>query len=321
MPQAKVLSARIPPEQAGRRLDQALAALFPDITRSQLQQWIEEGRVSLADRLPRKRDKVSGGEMVEIRPPPPRETTSAAQPIPLAIVYEDDDVLVLDKPAGLVVHPGAGNPKDTLLNALLHHFPAAAQLPRAGIVHRLDKDTSGLLVVAKNERARQRLIRQLQKRTVEREYVAIVNGVLVAGGTVEAPIGRHRHERTRMAVTERGKTAITHYRVLKKYRAHTLVQLKLESGRTHQIRVHMAHLHFPLLGDPVYGGRLRVPKGATPQLTGALRGFRRQALHAAKLALVHPTTGERMQWTASVPKDMSGLMEILARDARAHGPP
>lgn len=319
MSEAKVLTARIPPDHAGRRLDQALAALFPDITRSQLQQWIEEGRVSLAERLPRKRDKVSGGERVEIRLPPPKETAFRAQQIPLVVVYEDEDLLVLDKPAGLVVHPGAGNPEGTLLNALLHHVPGLAQLPRAGIVHRLDKDTSGLLVVAKNERARQRLIRQLQKRTVEREYVAIVNGTLVAGGTVEAPIGRHRLDRTRMAITERGKTAVTHYRVLKKYRAHTLVQVKLESGRTHQIRVHMAHLQFPLLGDPVYGGRLRIPKGATPQLTEALRGFKRQALHAAKLALVHPATGERMQWTASVPEDMSKLMEILAKDTRAHG--
>jgi len=318
MSKAKVLTAEIPAEYAGRRLDQALAGLFPEATRSQLQQWIADGRVTLADRLPRKRDKVSGGERVEIRVPPPRASADRAQAIPLAIVYEDDDLLVIDKPAGLVVHPGAGNPEGTLLNALLHHVPALNELPRAGIVHRLDKDTSGLLVIAKNERARQRLIRQLQKRTVEREYVAIVNGVMVAGGTVEAPIARHVHDRLRMAVSERGKPAVTHYRVLKKYRAHTLVQAKLESGRTHQIRVHLAHVQFPILGDPVYGGRLRVPKGASATLVERLRGFKRQALHAAKLALIHPATGEPVRWTASVPEDMSKLMEALARDARAH---
>jgi len=317
MDKAKILTARIPAEYAGRRLDQALAALFPDITRSQLQQWIEAGQVALDRRQPRKRDKVSGGETVEIQVPAPTVSESRPEAIPLDVVYEDDELLVVNKPPGLVVHPGAGNREHTLLNALLHHYPPAAQLPRAGIVHRLDKDTSGLLVVAKTERTRQRLIRALAKRTVEREYVAIVNGVLVAGGSVDAPIGRHAHDRLRMAVTGSGKPAATQYRVLKRYRAHTLLQLKLESGRMHQIRVHMAHLHFPIVGDPVYGGRLRLPKGAGERLAEALRGFKRQALHAAKLALVHPVTGERMQWAASVPADMGALMEALAGDARA----
>lgn len=316
MSKAKTWSARIPDAYAGRRLDQVLAALVPDVTRSQVQQWIEAGRVSLDHRAPRKRDKVAGGETVEIALPPPADKGWRAEPIPLVVVYEDDAVLVIDKPAGLVVHPGAGNAEGTLLNALLHHAPALAPLPRAGIVHRLDKDTSGLLVVAKTERARQLLIRQLQARTLEREYVAIVNGVMVAGGTVEASIGRHRQDRTRMAVSERGKAAISHYRVLKKYRAHTLIQVKLESGRTHQIRVHMAHLRFPVLGDPVYGGRLRVPAAAGAELVALVRNFKRQALHAAKLALVHPHTGVRMQWAASVPSDMNQLMEALARDAR-----
>lgn len=312
-------SARVPEEYAGQRLDQVLARLFPEITRSQLQQWIEEGRVSLDDRLPRKRDKVKGGETIELRLPPPKESTSAPEDIPLAIVHEDEEILVIDKPAGLVVHPGAGNPAGTLLNALLHHAPALAQLPRAGIVHRLDKETSGLMVVAKTEHARQALISDLEAREVEREYVTIVSGVMIAGGTVDAPIGRHAHDRTRMAVTERGKAAISHYRVLKKYRAHTLLQVKLESGRTHQIRVHMAHLRFPVLGDPVYGGRLRVPPDADARLLELLRNFKRQALHAAKLSLTHPGSGERLQWAASVPADMSELMEALAKDAQRTG--
>lgn len=316
MDKAKLRVAEIPPDLAGRRLDQALAALFPEVTRSQLQQWIADGRVSVGDRLPRKRDKVAGGERVEIRVPPAPPTTSEAESIPLEVVYEDESLLVVNKPAGLVVHPGAGNPKGTLLNALLHHAPGLARLPRAGIVHRLDKDTSGLLVVAKNERARQHLMRDLEARRIRREYIAIVNGVMVAGGTVEAPIGRHRVERTRMAVTARGRAAVSHYRVIRKYRAHTLVQVSLESGRTHQIRVHMAHLRFPIVGDPVYGGRLRIPAGASPQLAEHLRGFKRQALHAAKLSLTHPDTGQELYWAAPVPPDMSGLMEALAADAK-----
>ncbi|GMR03573.1 MAG: 23S rRNA pseudouridine(1911/1915/1917) synthase RluD [Gammaproteobacteria bacterium] len=312
------LSARIPQEYAGKRLDQALAALFPDITRSQLQQWIADGRVTLDDRVPRKRDKVAGGEAVEIRPPPPADPGWRAQAIPLEIVHEDEDLLVINKPPGLVVHPGAGNPEGTMLNALLHHAPPLAQLPRAGIVHRLDKNTSGLLVVAKTEHARQNLIEQLQAHTLTREYLAIVSGLMIAGGTVEAPIGRHHRDRTRMTVRTRGKPAVSHYRVKKKYRAHTLVQVTLESGRTHQIRVHLAHLKFPVVGDPVYGGRLKVPKGCSEHLQNTLRNFKRQALHAVKLALVHPTSGKKMQWAVSVPGDMGELMEALAEDAKAH---
>ncbi len=318
MNQESRLSASIPPELAGQRLDQALPALFADITRSRLQRWIEDGRVTLNGRVPRKRDKVKGGDTVEVMVPPPVETTWKAQALPLEIVYEDSELLVIDKPPGLVVHPGAGNPEGTLLNALIAHAPTLAKLPRAGIVHRLDKDTSGLLVVAKTERARQNLIEQLRKHSVEREYLTIVNGVMVAGGTIEAPIGRHRTQRTRMAVSRRGKPAVSHYRVMKKYRAHTLVQVKLESGRTHQIRVHMAHLHYPVVGDPVYGGRLRIPAGAGENLKIVLRGFKRQALHALKLSLVHPGTAKRLQWATSVPQDMSRLMGALAQDARLH---
>ena len=319
MNQEKKLSAPIPSELAGQRLDQALVALFADITRSRLQQWIEDGRVLLNGRVPRKRDKVKEGDAVEILAPPPTEGNWKAQAIPLEIVHEDGDILVINKPPGLVVHPGAGNLEGTLLNALLNHAPALAALPRAGIVHRLDKDTSGLMVVAKTERARQHLIEQLQEHSVEREYLSIVNGVMVAGGTIDAPIGRHRTQRTRMAVSDRGKPAVSHYRVMKKYRAHTLVQVKLESGRTHQIRVHMAHLHYPVVGDPVYGGRLKIPADASERLKNELRHFKRQALHALKLSLTHPGTGKRMQWVTSVPEDMSKLMEALAQDAKAHG--
>ncbi|HYA39022.1 MAG TPA: 23S rRNA pseudouridine(1911/1915/1917) synthase RluD [Candidatus Methylomirabilis sp.] len=318
MTQKNKLTAHIPLELSGQRLDQALAVLFADVTRSQLQQWIKDGHVWLNGKVPRKRDKVKQGDAVEIHPPAPATPGWKAQAIPLEIVHEDDDILVINKPPGLVVHPGAGNPEGTLLNALLSHAPKLAALPRAGIVHRLDKDTSGLMVVAKTERARQHLIEQLQEHTVEREYLAIVSGVMIAGGTVEAPIGRHRTQRTRMAVSTHGKPAVSHYRVAKKYRAHTLVQVKLESGRTHQIRVHMAHLHYPVLGDPVYGGRLKIPAGANDKLKENLRSFRRQALHALKLSLIHPRTGKRVQWVTSVPDDMSKLMEALAQDAKAH---
>jgi 23S rRNA pseudouridine1911/1915/1917 synthase len=315
----QTLTLSIPPEQAGSRLDQALARLRPEVTRSQWQQWIEDGRVMLDGRPPRKRDRLAGGETVAVELPPPKELEHAAQPIPLDIVHEDDAILVINKPPGLVVHPGAGNPEGTLLNALLHHAPKLTKLPRAGIVHRLDKDTSGLMVVAKTEAARQSLIAQLAERTMWREYVAIVNGVLVAGSTIEAPIGRHRVDRKRMTVTESGKPAVSHVRVLKKYRAHTLVQVRLESGRTHQIRVHMAHVKHPVLGDPVYGGgRQRLPKGASAKVVEVLQGFRRQALHAVKLGLVHPVTGDDMQWAASVPGDMHMLMEELAADAKVH---
>ncbi len=334
MNQESRLSATIPPELAGQRLDKALAKLFPDITRSRIQKWIKEGRVhihtapavapgilppaTLVRSCTSPRDKVKEGDTVEVRVPPPAESGWKAQALPLEIVHEDSELLVINKPPGLVVHPGAGNPEGTLLNALIAHAPKLAQLPRAGIVHRLDKDTSGLLVVAKTEHARQNLIGQLQEHSVEREYLAIVNGVMVAGGTVEAPIGRHRTQRTRMAVSNQGKPAVSHYRVIKKYRAHTLVQVRLESGRTHQIRVHMAHLHYPVVGDPVYGGRLKIPAGANEKLKNVLRGFKRQALHALKLSLVHPKTEKRVQWASSVPEDMSILMEALALDAKAH---
>jgi 23S rRNA pseudouridine1911/1915/1917 synthase len=310
------LHLQIPAERAGERLDRVLAQLRPEVTRSQWQQWIEAGRVLMDGAPPKKRDRVKGGEIVHVEVPGVRASGHAAEAIPLDIVFEDESILVIDKPPGLVVHPGAGNPEGTLLNALLHHVPGLDALPRAGIVHRLDKDTSGLLVVAKTEAARQQLIVQLQDRSMSREYVAVVNGVLIAGKTIAAPIGRHRVDRKRMAVSERGRPAVSHVRVVKKFRAHTLVQVKLESGRTHQIRVHLAHIKYPVLGDPVYGGRARLPKEPSAGVVEVLRGFRRQALHAARLALVHPVTGERMQWEAPLPADMRKLIGVLEKDAK-----
>ncbi len=317
-PAGETLDLAVPAELAGLRLDQALARMLPDHSRTRIQQWIGEGRVRLDGAVPRPRDPVRGGERIAIELPPPAEPAWRAQKIPLDVLYEDAELVVVNKPPGLVVHPGAGNAEGTLLNALLHRYPELRHLPRAGIVHRLDKDTSGLLVVARSERARQVLIRDLQKRRISREYMAIVSGRLVAGGTVEARIGRDRRDRKRMAVTARGKEAVSHYRVAKRYRAHTLLEVNLESGRTHQIRVHMKHLAHPLLGDPVYGGRLRLPAGASPKLTAALQGFRRQALHAARLALTHPVTKKKLRFRAPPPADFKALMQALARDAAKH---
>ncbi len=302
-------------EQAGMRLDQALAELFPDFSRSRLQAWVKEGRV-LVDGAPcRPRDKVYGGERVALEALFDEQVACRPQPIPLTVVYEDEHLLVIDKPAGLVVHPAAGNPDGTLQNGLLHLDPALIELPRAGIVHRLDKETSGLLVVARTPMAHKSLVEQLQARTVHREYRAVVCGVMTAGGTVDAPIGRHPMDRIKMAVTPGGKEAVTHYRVLERYRAHTLLRVNLETGRTHQIRVHMAHIHYPLVGDPLYGGRLKIPAGAGEWLTETLRGFPRQALHAHRLELTHPAAGEAMAWESPLPADMRQLIEALRDDA------
>jgi 23S rRNA pseudouridine1911/1915/1917 synthase len=310
------LAVVLPADAVGLRLDQALARLLPQHSRASLQLWIRAARVQVEGRVPRVSEKVRGGEHVQILIPHTPAGDWAAEAIPLNIVYEDDDLLVLNKPAGLVVHPGAGNPEGTMLNALLHHAPTLNKLARAGIVHRLDKETSGLLVVAKTETARLNLIDQLKERTLKREYLALVQGLLVAGGTVNAPIGRHAQVRTRMAVNEGGRPAVSHYRIEKKYRAHTLLRVKLESGRTHQIRVHMAHLKHPLVGDPVYGGRLHLPKGASPALISALQGFKRQALHAARLGLVHPVTGKSVEWESPMPEDMRALLKVLEKDAK-----
>ena len=310
------LQLTIPESQRGQRLDRALAELVQDYSRSRLQQWIRAGQVTLDERVPQVRERVQGGEVVRIDAELVEQTASLPEAIPLDIVHEDDDLLVINKPAGLVVHPAVGNPAGTLMNALLHHDATLVGLPRAGIVHRLDKSTSGLMVVARTLTAHKRLVEALQARSVKREYLTVVNTVLTAGGCIEAPIGRHPVDRKRMAVVPGGKEAITHYRVLERYRAHTLVQVRLETGRTHQIRVHMAYRHCPVVGDPVYGGRLRLPQGASAALRETLANFRRQALHAARLELVHPGSGELVSWEANVPDDMAQLIEALREDAR-----
>lgn len=309
-------TAEIPDELDGKRLDQALAVLFQDYSRSRLQQWIRDGQVEVDARVLRPRDKVYAGQQVTLRARLVPEGEWQAQAIPLSIVYEDDQLLVINKPAGLVVHPAAGNRSGTMLNALLHHAPDLETLPRAGIVHRLDKETSGLLVVAKDLATHKALVEQLQAREFEREYLAVVVGVMTAGGSVDAPIGRHPVQRTRMAVIDSGKPAVTHYRVQERYRAHTLIRVRLETGRTHQIRVHMAYIHYPLVGDPAYGGRLRLPPACTPELAEALRQFRRQALHAARLGIVHPGTGQQLHWEAPLPADMQHLLSALRNDTR-----
>ena len=305
------LTAQIPEALAGRRLDQALAELFPSYSRSRLQQWIKAGQVLLNQQPVIARYRVAGGEYVEIDAQLQLETEARPQAIGLDVRFQDEHLLVLNKPAGLVVHPAAGNPDGTLQNALLHYDPRLASLPRAGIVHRLDKDTSGLMVVARSLSAHRSLVAQLQARTVQREYLALVQSVLAAGGTVDAPIGRHPRDRLRMAVVESGKPAITHYRVVERFAAHTLVRARLETGRTHQIRVHMAHIRCPLVGDPLYGGRQKLPRGASAQLRQALSAFRRQALHAARLQLLHPATGETVSWEAELPNDFSSLIDVL----------
>jgi 23S rRNA pseudouridine1911/1915/1917 synthase len=306
-------------EMSGMRLDQALARLFSDYSRSRLQQWIKAGQVTVNGRVLRPRDPVVGGETIEVNVVLEQEVPCAPQNIPLDIIYEDSAILVINKPAGLVVHPAAGNPDGTLQNALLHHAPELVEVPRAGIVHRIDKETTGLLVVARSLEAHKFLVDELQQRKFEREYAAVANGVMTAGGTIDAPIGRHPVDRKRMAVvTTGGKPSVTHYRVVERFRAHTWIRVQLETGRTHQIRVHMAHRRYPLVGDPVYGGRLRLPPGSSAAVEQALRGFRRQALHAARLGLTHPDSGGHMEWQAPMPEDMLQLIEILRVDAQEH---
>jgi len=314
-PEVQCLRLQVPENSAGMRLDRLLAERFPDYSRSRLQHWIKGGQVRLDGMPCQGKQKLRGGELVEITPLLEAEVVDRGQAMALDILFEDASLLVVNKPAGLVMHPAAGNPDGTLLNGLLAHLPGLARLPRAGIVHRLDKETSGLLVVAKTEASRNSLVRQLQARSVKREYRALVQGVMTAGGTVDAPLGRHPVNRLRRAVTEAGKPAVTHYRVVERFRAHTYLKIHLETGRTHQIRVHMAHIHHPLLGDPLYGGRLKLPAGAGDGLVDALRGFRRQALHARRLELIHPASGEAMAWEAPLPEDMQRLLRVLREDA------
>lgn len=295
------LEGKVPQALENKRLDQALAELFPQYSRSRLQTWIKSGAVTVDEKTLRPRDKVMENQTIIVDAILEEETSSKPQPIELDIVYEDEDILIINKPAGLVVHPAVGNTHSTLLNGLLHHAPELKNLPRGGIVHRLDKDTTGLLVIAKTFEAHNKLVTELKERTIKREYETIVNGVLISGGTVDAPIARHPKDRKRMAVVEAGKPAITHYRIIEKFPKHTHLKVQLETGRTHQIRVHMAYIKHPIVGDPVYGGKYKCP----------LETFKRQALHARRLGLTHPITGEYMEWEAELPQDMIELLEYL----------
>ncbi len=314
-PEEKIqLSASITPELAGRRLDQAAAALFDGYSRARLQAWIKSGALTVDGRTARPRDRVEGNEQLLLLAEPEQEVFSRPQALDLDLVHCDEHILVLNKPAGLVVHPAAGHADGTLLNGLLALDERQAGLPRAGIVHRLDRDTTGLMVVARSLQAHSGLVEQLQDKSLYREYRAVVAGVMTGGGKVEAPVGRHPVDRKRMAVTERGKPAVTHYRLLERFRGHSYLRVQLETGRTHQIRVHMAHLRYPLVGDRVYGGRPRFPAGAGEALRETLRTFRRQALHAAVLGLVHPVSGEELRFEVPLPADMESLLECLRQD-------
>jgi len=317
MPNAIRHSLTIPDQHAGQRLDQVLADLLSEYSRTRIKDWIESGQILVNGSQLRPKDKVIGGERVEVDATLPEAVVVAPQAIDLDVVHQDPHVLVINKPAGLVVHPGAGNAAGTMQNALLHLDPQLALLPRGGIVHRLDKDTSGLLVIARTLEAHTALVRALEVHEVEREYEAVCLGVMTAGGTVEAPIGRHPVDRLKQAIRSDGRESVTHYRVIQRYRGHTHVRLQLETGRTHQIRVHMAHIKYPLVGDKVYGGRLLLPKGATTELIEVLRGFGRQALHAARLAFEHPVSGQPVECTAPLPADMRALLDVLARDVKA----
>jgi len=309
----------LPPDYAGRRLDQALAQLLPQYSRSRIQKWIEEGAV-LVNGLPvRARDLVTGGETATVEARLPKEIGIKAEKLPLDIVHQDAAVIILNRPPGVVVHPGAGNPGKTLQNALLAHDPKLKRVPRAGLVHRIDKDTSGLLVVARTIEAQAALVAELAEHEIEREYLAICTGAMTGGGTVDKPIDRHRSHRLKFTVRSDGREAVTHYRIEKRFRQHTLARVRLETGRTHQIRVHMEHVGYPVVGDPLYAGRKRYPKGATQQLRETLENFRRQALHAAKLTLTHPKSGKRVSFEAPLPDDMQGLIDMLQQDMDDNG--
>ncbi|MBN2872674.1 MAG: 23S rRNA pseudouridine(1911/1915/1917) synthase RluD [Halothiobacillaceae bacterium] len=308
-------TAPIPTEMGGMRLDQVAAQLWPDFSRSRLQGWIKAGELTLDGRRLRPRDTVLGGETLSLSTALEQHSEDRPQPIALDIAFEDAHLLVVNKPVDLVVHPGAGNPDGTLVNALLHHDPDLALLPRAGVVHRLDKQTSGLLVVGKTQAAYQALVADLAERRIGREYDAVVVGHVIAGGTVDEPIGRHPRDRQRQAIVPQGRPAVSHYRVVEQFGEHSWLRVRLETGRTHQIRVHMAHIRHPIVGDPVYGGRPRLPPGAGEALVDVLRDFGRQALHARRLTLCHPESGETLTLEAALPDDMDELIELL-RDYR-----
>ena len=313
MPEAR--QKTVPAELSGQRLDQALARMFPEYSRSRLKSWLLQGFITVDEQAMRPRDAVTGGESVRLQPQPETSVTSTPEALELDIIFADEDCLVVNKPAGLVVHPGTGNPHGTLMNGLLHRVPELDQLPRAGIVHRLDKDTSGLLLVAKTLQAHTALVRALAVREIARHYIAVCGGVLTGGGSINEPIGRHPVDRLKMSVQRDGKAAVTHYRVIQRFAAHTSISVQLETGRTHQIRVHFAHRRHSLVGDQTYGGRLAMPAGASDRLRETLRQFRRQALHAEKLAFAHPRSGENIDLQVAPPADFADLLSALAEDA------
>lgn len=315
--ESELLAAEVTDALAGKRFDQALAELFPQFSRSRLTGWIKDGKALLNDAQARPRDPVSPGDQVRIEAEMHEEVSDAPEAIDLDILYEDADVLVINKAPGLVVHPGAGNASGTLVNALLYLDPRLREVPRAGIVHRLDKDTSGALVVARNVEAHANLVAQLSEREVSRRYLALVVGEIIAGNRIDKPIDRSPHDRLKMAVREGGRDAVTHYRVAERFRAHTLLNCQLETGRTHQIRVHLASIRHAVVGDPLYGTGLKIPKAATPELEAALRAFRRQALHAQYLEFEHPRTGKLISNEAPVPADMLALLAAMRADSKA----
>lgn len=311
----------VPAELGNKRFDQIAAELFSDFSRSRIQSWIKEGKLTVDGQTRKNKEKLIGGETLELDVVLEPEERWEAEPVELDVVYEDDDIIVLNKPAGLVVHPGAGTPSGTVLNGLLYRYPELASVPRAGIVHRLDKDTTGLMVVARNLQAQTSLSAQLQDRSMGREYYALCMGVMTGGGTVDEPIDRHPKHRTKMAVAPEGmgRDSITHYRVEERFRNHTLVRCKLETGRTHQIRVHLTHIGYPLVGDPLYAGRSRLPKGVAHEVLQVLKGFKRQALHAGYLELVHPSTHELVHWETDLPEDFQQLLEAMYEELELYG--
>ena len=309
------LKAQVTDEQAGHRVDQVAARLFPDYSRARLQAWMKTGELTVNGQRCKPRESALAGSWLVLDATLQSAENWAAEAMPLSIVYEDEELLVIDKQAELVVHPAAGHHQGTLVNGLLHYCPTLESLPRAGIVHRLDKDTTGLMVVAKNLKSHHALVKQLQSRSVSRQYEAVVQGVMTAGGTISAPLARHPVHRIKRAVSAGGQEAITHYRVVQRYAAHTHIRVNLETGRTHQIRVHMAHLKYPIVGDPLYGGRYRIPPNCAEELAGALETFKRQALHASELKLLHPATKLECRWEARLPDDFAGLLSLLHQDA------
>jgi len=307
----ETLTIIIPERMTGDRLDVALSEMLPDYSRSKITSWIKSGDALINNKAFKPKDKVNGSQMVSLSLNKKQNNDWSAENIAINIIFEDEDIIIINKPFGLVTHPGAGNWNGTLANALLYYDPKLSKLDRAGIVHRLDKNTSGLMVIARNEKSQKYLVEQLQSHSVVREYSAIVYGHMISGGSINDPIGRDPKDRIKQAVSSNGKDATTHYRVIDRFKSHTHVKVILETGRTHQIRVHLSHIGYPLLGDPMYGGRVRFPKKASEILKESLLGFKRQALHSKKLTLNHPSTGKLMSWKAPLPDDMVELLDIL----------